>query len=107
MAAGSGGMMPITYGWILFRSSDNKPEFLGIYDSEEAAKEDADNLFELGQRPWSVKRVPFLGWGKVLFASNRERATCHLWHFPPAVIRTAGLRNVLSIGHRIQPPLKS
>jgi len=66
---------PITYGWVLFRIVGGKPEFMGIFESEEVALRETELLCELQPEDiaWRVKCVPFIGWGKVLFSSNDEQ----------------------------------
>jgi hypothetical protein len=65
--------MNMTCGWILYRIIRGKPQFFGIYESEDAARRDGD-LIALPPKdvPWIVECQPFRGWGKVLFSTNEE-----------------------------------
>lgn len=65
---------PITYGWLLYRMSDGKPEFMGIHQTREKAEADIGALAGTAlAEGWKIASVPFVGWGMVapgIFSQN-------------------------------------
>lgn len=67
-------MGTITYGWLVYRMTDGKPQFMGLVQTREKAEADIEALrgttMEGG---WEIGQIPFIGWGVVapgVFSQN-------------------------------------
>jgi hypothetical protein len=63
----------MTWGYVLYYLKDGEPNFMGLYQTNEAAE--ADRVIVSKNQPydWRVAPIPFLGWGYVapgVFSQN-------------------------------------
>jgi hypothetical protein len=64
----------MTFGWLVYRIKDGKPEFMGLCQTREKAEEDIEALQGTAMADgWEIAPVPFMGWGYVapgVFSQN-------------------------------------
>jgi hypothetical protein len=58
-------MAEMTIGWLVYRLREDRPEFLGLYQTQQKAKEDLEIAQTKTGARWELTSVPFVGWGYV------------------------------------------